>query len=91
MDISKNFLKIPEACLEEEELAGVRELLRSTFQENKAENPPACIVLEGLGRFGARVLYAQPVRGTSYLHHLQAAFAEAFRRNNITTDTRHDK
>ena len=66
----------------------MRELVRATFQENKALNPPVCIELEGLGRFGARVLYAQPVRGLSYLLQLQAAFREAFIQNNITTDIR---
>ena len=68
----------------------MRELVRATFQENKALNPPVCIELEGLGRFGARVLYAQPVRGLSYLLHLQAAFREAFIQNKITTDIRHN-
>ena len=74
--------------VEEGGLGRVRDLLRSTFQENKVVNPPGCVVVEGLGRFSARVLYAQPVRALSFLHHLQAAFKETLLRNKITTDTR---
>ena len=76
--------------VEEGGLGRVRDLLRSTFQENKAVNTPGCLVVEGLGSFSARVLYAQPVRGLSFLHQLQTAFQETFIRNNITTDTRQD-
>lgn len=74
--------------VEEEGLGRVRNLLRSTFQENKAMNPPSHVVVEGLGGFSARVLFAQPVRGISFLHQLQAAFKETLLQNNITTDTR---
>ena len=77
--------------VEEGGLAAVKELLRSTFQENKAENPGGSIAVEGLGMFSARVLFAQPaVRDLSYLHQLHAAFMESLTRNNIKTDTRQD-
>ena len=74
--------------VEEGGLGRVKDLLRSTFQQNKALNPPDCVVVEGLSRFSARVLYAQPVRGLSFLHQLQTAFKETLLRNKITTDTR---